>query len=113
MRSDGLSVWGLKRWNHVRRALAIAALLAGLPAASCGESPPKNKAVECLTDDDCEDTELGICDKATCENNRCEVSSLPDGLRCDDSDPVTGEDACLDGICAGTLKECDDDLGPC
>jgi hypothetical protein len=91
----------------------MAALLAGLPASSCGEAPAKHRTVECRTDDDCDSSDLGICEVVSCQENVCEVSTLPDGERCDDSDPMTGEDACLSGVCAGSDKQCEDDLGPC
>lgn len=113
MPRDGLVAWGLKRFVHVRQALAVLALLAALPASGCGEGTGKQKAVECRTDDDCDASDLGICDVASCVEGKCELSTLPDGVRCDDSDPLTGEDACLSGICAGTSKQCGDDLGPC
>src|SRR5688572_4842778 len=113
MRCAGLVAWGLRRFIHVRRVLAMVALLAALPASSCDDGPGKIKAVECRVDEDCDASELGICDIAACVEGRCELDSRPDGHRCDDSDPLTGEDACLSGVCAGTAKACEDDLGPC
>lgn len=113
MRCAGLVAWGLRRLTHVRRVLAMGALLAALPASSCDAGPGKVKAVECRVDGDCDGSDLGICDVAVCVENRCELDSRPDGHRCDDSDPLTGKDACVSGICAGIAKECEDDLGPC
>jgi hypothetical protein len=113
MRCAELVAWGLRRLTHVRRVLAMGALLAALPASSCDDGPGKIKAVECRVDEDCDASELGICDIALCVEGRCELDSRPDGHRCDDSDPLTGEDACLSGVCAGTAKACEDDLGPC
>jgi hypothetical protein len=93
--------------------LAMTALLAALPASSCDGGPGKVKVVECRTDADCDASELGVCELASCVENRCQLDSKPDGHRCDDRDPLTGEDACIAGICAGTDKHCEDDLGPC
>jgi hypothetical protein len=105
--------WGHKRGNRLRTVLVVFAALFGLPVTGCGEGDGKHRSVECRTDDDCDDSELGICDTVSCVENRCEPGRKPDGHRCDDSDPMTGEDACLDGLCAGTNKQCGDELDPC
>jgi hypothetical protein len=111
--SAALVARGLKGRTVVRAATLLIAALSALTAAACGSEPGKLRAVECKTDADCETEELGVCESVSCVKNRCEVATQPDGHRCDDDDPVTSEDACLDGICAGIIKECDDDLGPC
>lgn len=106
----GLWAWGAKRWIALRAVLAI---LAALAAISCGEGEGRKKAVECQSTDDCSREELGVCDTVTCEENRCVTSQLPDAEPCDDDNPMTGQDACLAGVCAGTAKTCEEDLGPC
>ncbi|RYZ10213.1 MAG: hypothetical protein EOO73_01155 [Myxococcales bacterium] len=110
MPSYGLRAWGAKRWFAVR---ACALLVTALFALSCGEGDGRKKAVECQTTDDCSASDLGVCDTVACEDNRCVQSSLRDGARCDDADPLTGNDACSKGVCAGTAKTCEDELGPC
>ncbi|HEX2875109.1 MAG TPA: hypothetical protein VHP33_27850 [Polyangiaceae bacterium] len=106
----GLLAGGLS-WIRLRARVVLAAGL--LTLAACGNGEGKKRAVECQSTADCDASVLGICDVVECVENRCEVSTLPDGRRCDDSDPLTGEDACTDGICAGVVKTCEDDLGPC
>jgi|GEM_PF-2009916 len=111
MACEGLLVGGLRQWLSVRsRVLATLALLV---LTACGSGDGKKRAVECQTTDDCDASTLGICDTVSCEENRCVLDTQPDGHRCDDSDPLTGEDACVSGICAGVVKTCEDDLGPC
>lgn len=107
-----LVAWGRKQ-QAVLRAWSVVVLALALGSSACGSGSGSKRAVECRTDADCDGSELGICQTAACENNRCVEEQLPDGQRCDDDDPVTGEDACLDGLCAGTVKDCDDELGPC
>lgn len=109
--------WGIRLCVRVR-ALGAALVwplltLGSLGSAGCGSGDGKHSAVECRLDEDCIADDLGVCDVATCVDGRCKLDSQPDGHRCDDSDPLTGEDACLSGICAGVLKTCEDDLGPC
>jgi hypothetical protein len=110
MPCHGLWAWGAKRWFAAR---AVMAMLAALSVLACGEGDGRKKAVECQTTEDCDGATLGICDSVACEENRCVESRLPDGERCDDEDPLTGRDACLSGVCAGTAKTCEEDLGPC
>ncbi len=110
MPCHGLWAWGAKRWMSARGAVL---LVSALSALGCGEGDGRKKAVQCQVAEDCAQAELGICDTVACEENRCVVSQLPDGDRCDDDDPLTGKDACLSGVCAGTAKTCEEDLGPC
>jgi hypothetical protein len=115
MPSGGLLAWG-SRFGLRARALGLALgfpLLGSLGNVGCGSEDGKHTAVECRSDEDCDATELGVCDVATCVEGRCQLDSQPDGHRCDDSDPLTGEDACLSGICAGVALTCEDELGPC
>lgn len=109
---EGLVAWGTRQWAGVR-AQAVLTLVLGVLLAACGSDEGRKRAVECQSVDDCDPSTLGVCDTVACEENRCVLGSRPDGHRCDDSDPLTGEDACLDGICAGVVVTCDDDLGPC
>ncbi|HVY32684.1 MAG TPA: hypothetical protein VHB79_39380 [Polyangiaceae bacterium] len=109
----GLVAWGRKRWTSARGRFFLVAALGVLTAPGCGTGEGRKQAVECHTDDDCDDSELGVCETAACVDNACKIDTKPDGHRCNDEDPLTGDDACLDGICAGVVKTCDDDLGPC
>src|SRR5262245_30827491 len=112
MPCDGLAAWGSKLLRGACARGFVFLALSGLVAA-CGSGEAKKKAVECQVDDDCDSSELGVCDTVACQDGRCELGQLPDGHRCDDSDPLTGQDACLDGICAGVAITCNDDMGPC
>jgi len=109
---DGFVAWGSKRWAFVRARGALLLTLSALLAA-CGSGDGKKRAVECQSADDCDASTLGVCDTVSCDDNRCVLGTKPDGHRCDDSDPLTGEDACVSGICAGVAVTCDHDLGPC
>ncbi len=108
---DGLRAWGAKLRTAVR-ARSVAALALCFLAA-CGSGDGRKRAVECQTDDDCDPSTLGVCDTVSCVANSCQLDTLPDGHRCNDEDPLTGQDSCLSGICAGVVLSCDDDLGPC
>ncbi len=111
MPRDGLRAWGAKHWTAACAHLFVA--LALFVLAACGSGDGKKRAVECQTDVDCDTSELGVCDTVACVANQCELSTLPDGHRCNDADPLTAQDACLSGICAGVAMDCDDELGPC
>src|SRR5690349_24983006 len=103
MSCHGPRAWGAKRWIAARVGLA---LLSALSALACGEGDGRKKTLECQVAEDCDTSELGICDTVDCEAGQCVVSQLPDGERCDDADPLTGKDACLSGGCAGSSKTC-------
>ncbi|NOX58898.1 MAG: right-handed parallel beta-helix repeat-containing protein [Planctomycetes bacterium] len=47
--------------------------------------------------------EVGVCDTAS---GLCETVPASEGSLCDDLDFCTTDDACLDGICAGTQVDC-------
>src|SRR5882757_11360944 len=95
-----LRAWGCKQWTALcARALVFGALC--LLSVNCGSGDTKKKAVECQVDDDCDASTLGECDTVTCNSGVCELGQKPDGHRCNDSDPLTGDDACVSGICAG------------
>ena len=49
------------------------------------------------------------CNPAT---GACEGENLTDGISCDDTDPCTVFDQCLDGRCEGRARDCDDG-NPC
>ena len=73
-------------------------------------------AVVCDTSTDTE------CTKSECNPSTaaCEPVTLPDGTPCDDGDPLTEDDECTAGECAGTSvcgcagdADCPDDGDPC
>lgn len=66
----------------------------GLPVARCQP---------CQGNDDCEDGD--DCTIDTCEDGACQRAG---GAGCDDDDPCTANDRCVDGTCAGDLVVCDD-----
>ncbi len=69
----------------------------------------------CKTDDDCADVEHTVCQTVKCntETGQCEVKNKPDYTACDDKDPCTLRDYCLEGKCTpGVKKDCDD-KNPC
>ena len=113
MECVGLVAGGLTRWLSARAQVFIALSLLSLALTGCGSGEGRKRAVECQTVDDCDASTLDVCDTVSCDDNQCVLGTRPDGHRCDDSDPLTGEDACLSGICAGVTRTCDDDLGPC
>src|SRR5882672_10748669 len=108
----GFVAWGSKLWASLRGPLCVVSALA-VVGVGCGSGEGRKRAVECRTDDDCDASTLGLCDSVACVESRCELGTKPDGHRCDDADPLTGEDACVSGICSGVVKTCADDLGPC
>jgi len=61
-----------------------------------GELPPS-----CTSDADCQDLDLGVCDRAACQDGACVAADQPDGTPCDDDDACTKDEACLEGACAG------------
>lgn len=48
---------------------------------------------------------VNLCEPPT---GNCIIEALPDGLLCDDGDPLTYDDACLDGECVGIEDRCKD-----
>src|ERR1041384_8420990 len=100
MPCQGLVAWGAKLWSNAFAAFVLALALGSL-TVSCGSGEEKKRAVECQTDEDCDDSELGVCDTLSCEDHSCVVVTKPDGQRCNDEDPLTRADACLTGICKG------------
>ncbi len=70
---------------------------------SCGGTATCNKGKEALecTGGPCE---LSSCDKVL----GCKVTTLADGMACDDGEVCTVSDACKAGQCLGTQKTCDD-----
>ncbi|MCA9516709.1 MAG: hypothetical protein KC635_17325 [Myxococcales bacterium] len=49
----------------------------------------------------------GVCAPAT---GTCAFPTLDDGVTCGDGDPCTTDDVCTGGICAGTARDCDDNV---
>ncbi|MFH1530008.1 MAG: hypothetical protein ABIK09_04630 [Pseudomonadota bacterium] len=85
---------------------------------SCDALEPGVETCNAL-DDDCD----GAVDEGTCDDSNpctddicngedgCEHVAL-NGLECPDGDLCTSSDLCIQGICVGTPKDCDDD-NPC
>ena len=50
------------------------------------------------------------CQVSTCQpkSGTCTVTNLGDGLSCSDGNACTTKDACKEGACTGTAKDCDD-----
>jgi len=65
-----------------------------------GPPPQCENALQCPDDGN-------LCTVATCEGGLC-GNMFADGLYCDDADPCTLNDACLQGACAGVPMQCND-----
>jgi|GEM_PF-897562 len=61
---------------------------------------------------DCSGVPTGTCQVAVCnpDTGACEADAAPNATLCDDGDPCTVGDACTNGLCAGTDKDC---AAPC
>ncbi|MBL8128900.1 MAG: hypothetical protein JNM64_14780, partial [Chloroflexia bacterium] len=57
--------------------------------------------IVCTAQDQCH--EAGVCDPRT---GACTNPAKANGVPCDDGDPCTIDDACQDGACRGTPKDC-------
>lgn len=71
--------------------------------------PARCRAGECRSTDAplCDDGDS--CTQDICSENVCEHQTLPDGTPCDDSDPCTVGETCVNGICGGGKpRDCDD-----
>ncbi len=57
----------------------------------------------------------GPCELATCDpvSGACGVIPAPSGAACDDTDPCTANDQCVDGSCDGESVSCLDPSGDC
>ena len=65
----------------------------------------------CQDDDECLDAyeELPDCQRPACVAEACVLVPVDDGEACEDDDPCTADEACLEGACAaGTFFDCDD-----
>ncbi len=62
----------------------------------------------CETDADCADANVGVCQVGICSQGCCVGSQAPDNTPCDDGDPCSLVDNCVNGVCAGVAKKCDD-----
>ena len=70
----------------------------------CQSGSCKGDAVVCQQPSD-------SCQSASCQPEKgCVITKKTDGLDCDDSDPCTERDTCLDGHCQGRAMLCDDKL---
>jgi hypothetical protein len=64
----------------------------------------------CLVDADCSQTEKSCLKKqGKCNSNVCAYSQLTDGYPCDDDDPNTSLDQCVNGLCRGVVNICGSD----
>jgi hypothetical protein len=73
--------------------------------------------VTCQADEQCQPLVAALpCLKAACDqqNHVCytTVDGQKEGLACDDGDACTGDDVCVQGVCAGAERSCDDQ-DPC
>lgn len=71
-------------------------------------------AVDPATVVTCSSAGLGQCEASQCNSatGACEVSTKLDGVACDDGDPCTDTDVCVNGQCFGSAGSCDDG-NPC
>jgi hypothetical protein len=54
------------------------------------------------------------CNAGSCDEVAgCVIQQLANGTACDDGLFCTGTDACVDGQCVGSLRDCASDVGPC
>lgn len=67
-------------------------------------------AQACVSDEDCRRVE--VCTTAHCVEGRCRYQPVEDGTPCDDGAFCTLEDTCVDGVCSGAARDCDD-ADPC
>jgi len=51
----------------------------------------------------------GTCKQVDCIANQCQVVPVVNGTQCDDTDPCSEADQCLQGECEGTPKACSDE----
>jgi hypothetical protein len=79
----------------------------GCRACEGGACVP-DPSVVCEPADQCH--EAGACDPAT---GQCTTPRKADGTSCDDGDPCTLDDACQQGACRGTPKDCSSEEDVC
>ena len=64
----------------------------------------------CTTNEECVEAnpDLSVCQVALCDSisGQCVVDDLKNGAPCDDLNPCTGEDSCLDGACVSGENVC-------
>ncbi len=89
-----------------------------------GTCAPVDEIMHNDVDDDCDgktdecDSELDCDDKNGCTQDfcvfeQCQHPHWPDTTQCDDMNPCTSNDACLDGVCAGIGRDCSSLDGVC
>ncbi len=59
---------------------------------------------ECMSELDCDDD--NFCTQDICVVSQCQHPHWPNSTQCDDKNSCTSNDACLDGICTGTGRDC-------
>lgn len=72
-------------------------------ALTCIQEPMCANDSDCVGDD--------VCNTSRCEQGVC-LSEPNSGNACDDADPCTEDDTCVDGTCTGVAYSCDD-ANPC
>eukprot|EP01060_Flectonema_neradi_P012431 TRINITY_DN19249_c0_g2_i2.p1 TRINITY_DN19249_c0_g2~~TRINITY_DN19249_c0_g2_i2.p1 ORF type:complete len:3815 (+),score=837.64 TRINITY_DN19249_c0_g2_i2:5278-16722(+) len=58
--------------------------------------------IQCGASGSCAPT-MGRCNTALCENDLCTERAKPNGVACNDDDPLTNNDRCIQGICVGSI----------
>ncbi len=53
-----------------------------------------------------------MCRHNVCQDGGCVLQDVTDNTGCDDNDPCTVQDHCVQGVCTGTPRDCDDHV-PC
>jgi hypothetical protein len=81
--------------------------------ASCDDADTCTTEDACLADGSCLGTPVSCVDDNTCTEGSCDAETgdcvyAPIEGACNDQLPCTVGDACLEGVCTGALKDCDD-----
>ena len=79
---------------------------------SCVSNQCKHSALSVVT---CQPDPDQPCKEATCqpETGLCKLVNAPNGRGCDDGNPCTVDDRCLQGVCGGQPTSACDDSNPC
>ncbi len=73
-----------------------------IPEDTPADTPAEVVPPECVEDDDCPWLETDPCMIVFCSDaGLCEVKTAQNGTSCDDGDPETCNDTCVDGACQG------------
>jgi hypothetical protein len=83
-----------------------------IPGEGCSHDEVPNCLGPCTHDDNCSAiAPVSSCLRPVCTDGYCSWEALSD-VACDDSNPCTQDDACVEGECVGTPVDCDDQ-DPC